>query len=41
MADANTDEIARQNAAAAAAKADVDTLTAQRVAAAQRAAAAL
>lgn len=40
IADANTDEIARQNAAAAAAKADVDTLTAQRVAAAQRAAAA-
>lgn len=40
MADANTDEIARQNAAAAAAKADVDTLSAQRVAAAQRAAAA-
>ncbi len=38
IADANTDEIARQNAAAAAAKADVDTLTAQRVAAAQRAA---
>jgi murein DD-endopeptidase MepM/ murein hydrolase activator NlpD len=40
IADANTDEIARQNAAAAAAKSDVDTLTAQRVAAAQRAAAA-
>jgi len=40
IGDANTDEIARQNAAAAAAKADVDTLSAQRVAAAQRAAAA-
>jgi len=40
IADANTDEIARQNAAAAAAKADVDTLSAQKAAAAQRAAAA-
>jgi murein DD-endopeptidase MepM/ murein hydrolase activator NlpD len=38
FADANTDEIARQNAAAAAAKADVDTLTAQKAAAAQKAA---
>jgi murein DD-endopeptidase MepM/ murein hydrolase activator NlpD len=38
FADANTDEIARQNAAAAAARADVDTLSAQRVAAAAKAA---
>jgi murein DD-endopeptidase MepM/ murein hydrolase activator NlpD len=38
FADANTDEIARQNAAAAAAQAEVDTLTAQRAAAAQKAA---
>jgi len=34
IADSNTDQIARDNAAAAAAKADVDTLTAQRAAAA-------
>ncbi|HEX7597390.1 MAG TPA: M23 family metallopeptidase [Polyangia bacterium] len=38
FADANTDEIARQNAAAAAAARDVDTLTAQRAAAAAKAA---
>ncbi len=40
IADANTDEIARQNAAAAAARAEVDTLSAQKAAAVQRAAAA-
>jgi murein DD-endopeptidase MepM/ murein hydrolase activator NlpD len=34
IADSNTDQIARDNAAAAAARADVDTLTAQRAAAA-------
>ena len=38
LADSTTDEIARQNAAAAAARADVDTLTLQRAAAAARAA---
>ncbi len=38
LGDSNTDEIARQNAAAAAAKADVDTLTAQRAAAVAKAA---
>ena len=38
LADSTTDEIARQNAAAAASKADVDTLTLQRAAAAARAA---
>jgi murein DD-endopeptidase MepM/ murein hydrolase activator NlpD len=38
IADSTTDQIARDNAAAAAARADVDTLTAQRVAAAAKAA---
>jgi murein DD-endopeptidase MepM/ murein hydrolase activator NlpD len=36
FADSNTDQIARDNAAAAAARADVDTLTAQRAAAAAK-----
>jgi murein DD-endopeptidase MepM/ murein hydrolase activator NlpD len=40
IADSNTDQIARDNAAAAAARAEVDTLSAQRAAAVQRAAAA-